>query len=144
MRILCSCCDPGMSFQLPQKEWSRDSIRFLMIPTTVDRRWELGGSYLSRSPTASRRKDRTSPWVSKIVPQRLKPSDRQIFTARLKPCRSYRDAFSFSLLAVALEPAVCAGCAQNRGLKAASCVSFSRPSLLKDLIWIAELQSFPN
>jgi hypothetical protein len=34
-----------------------------------------------------------------------------LFTARLNPCPSFRDAFPFSFLALTLEPAVCAECA---------------------------------
>jgi hypothetical protein len=33
-------------------------------------------------------------WVSKSVPQRLKPSSLTMVTARLNPCPSYRNAFS--------------------------------------------------
>jgi hypothetical protein len=42
-------------------------------------------------------------YVPKSVPQRLKPSSVQTITARLKPCPSFRDAFSFSRLALALQ-----------------------------------------
>ena len=39
--------------------------------------------------------------VDSSVPQRLEAVKHRRFTARLKPCPSYRDAFSFSFLAVA-------------------------------------------
>jgi hypothetical protein len=47
----------------------------------------------------------------KSVPQRLKPSPDHGISARLKPCPSYRDAFSLSFLAVAPEAEVCTECA---------------------------------
>jgi hypothetical protein len=42
--------------------------------------------------------------LKKNIPNRLT-------LMRLNPCPSYRDAFSFSFSAVALEPAVCGDCA---------------------------------
>ncbi len=48
----------------------------------------------------SAERDDFAPYVSKSVPQRLKPSSAQPFTARLNPCPSCRDAFSLSMFSV--------------------------------------------
>jgi hypothetical protein len=63
--------------------------------------WLIAACYPSSVANSAALSDGFALDVSKSVPQWLKPSCEGLFTARLNPCPSCRDAFSLSFGAVA-------------------------------------------